>query len=256
MSFTSIDGIPLAGFVHGVERPRGVAVLVHGISTEMDEGGMYVRLGERLREHGVAVVRFSFRGHGRSAGTQRGVTVAGEMLDVEAVVERARVLSPDVPLALVASSFGAVSALETASYLRPDLLVLWNPILDLRRTFLTPDLPWGRRNFNDAARQAAQHDGVLLLDSEFAIGRVLLAEFGRYRPGDRFAATDMPALVVHAEHDTYVSYPIARGAAAARGADFNTVRGSDHGFDTVEQEDEAVTVTVSWLNQHVGPTPP
>jgi uncharacterized protein len=40
------------------------------------------------------------------------------------------------------------------------------------------------------------------------------------------------------------------------GADFHTVRGSDHGFDTVEQEDEAVAVTVSWLNQHLAPPPP
>lgn len=49
---------------------------------------MYARLAERLAQEGFTVLRFSFRGHGRSAATQRGVTIAGEMLDVAAAVER------------------------------------------------------------------------------------------------------------------------------------------------------------------------
>jgi alpha-beta hydrolase superfamily lysophospholipase len=34
----------------------------------MDEGGMFVRLADRLAETGFSVLRFSFRGHGKSGG--------------------------------------------------------------------------------------------------------------------------------------------------------------------------------------------
>ena len=47
----------------------------------MDEGGMFVRLADRLAAEGFTVLRFSFRGRGKSAGSPRGVTIAGELLD-------------------------------------------------------------------------------------------------------------------------------------------------------------------------------
>ena len=177
--------------------------------------------------------------------------MAGEMLDVDAVLEWTRSIWPELPLAVVAASFGAVPVLESLDAARPDLLVLWNPVLDLHRTFVEPELPWGVANFGAAARQDVDRDGFLLLDGSFEVGRVLLDEFRRYHPDERFAESRVPALVVHGERDTYVSYDIARSAALARGADFHTVRESDHGFDTVEQEDEAIEVTVSWMRDRL-----
>lgn len=60
----------------------------------------------------------------------------------------------------------------------------------------------------------------------------------------------MPALVVHGDRDSAVPYDIARAAAEDRGGcEFHAVRGSDHGFDTRKREDEAIAVTVSWLNR-------
>jgi pimeloyl-ACP methyl ester carboxylesterase len=126
--------------------------------------------------------------------------------------------------------------------------VLWNPVLDLRRTFLEPELPWGQENFGPAGQEALRRDGFLVVDGEFRLGRVLFSEFGRYAPLADFAAGHGPALVIHGDQDTYVSYMIARAAALSRpGCDFHAIAGSDHGFDSREREDEAIAVTVSWL---------
>lgn len=58
----------------------------------------------------------------------------------------------------------------------------------------------------------------------------------------------VPALIVHGDQDGYVSYDIAREAATTReGCDFHTIKGTDHGFDSREREDEAIAVTVDWL---------
>lgn len=230
----SIDGLRLDAALHPPAGggSRGVVVQVHGITADLDEGGMFVRLAERLAQVGFAVVRFSFRGHGRSDGTQQGVTVAGQMLDLQAVVQYALGRFGG-PLSLVAASFGAVPTLLSQPWLgnRTARLVWWNPVLDLRRTFLEPELAWGRENFGTAQQELLSSQGYLVVDGEFELGRVLFEEFRHYRPGDNFAAGGVPSLVVHGDRDSAVSYDIARQAAAAtRGCVFHRVAGSITGL--------------------------
>lgn len=133
-------------------------------------------------------------------------------------------------------------------------LVLWNPVLDLQDTFVEPKLPWGKDNYNPVKQALLRSQGFLLIDGEFELGRVIFEEFRHYgdRPLQSFVASTVPALVVHGDRDSYVSYDIARAAAAARrNCTFHTVAASDHGFDSREREDEAIAVTVDWLiNKH------
>lgn len=257
VELTSVDGLALDAVVHRpapAVRSLGTVVQLHGINAERDEGGMFVRLADALCERGFRVLRFSFRGHGASAGTSRGVTIAGEMLDLEAAVEYARSGTPG-PLFIVAASFGAVSTCLSLPWLGDLLsgLVLWNPVLDLRRTFLEPELPWGLENFNAESLDRLAQEGSLLLDGEFELGRTLFAEMAKYDPLAAFAGDSTPSLVIHGDQDSYVSFAIAQQAAEAR-ADcaFHTVVGSDHGFDTREREDEAIAVTVDFLVDQAG----
>lgn len=229
---------------------RGTVLLVHGISADLDEGGAFVRLAERLAAEGLTAVRFSFRGHGASGGGPQGVTIAGEMLDLEAVAAYAAREFPG-PAAVVAASFGAVATGLSMPWLGPRLarLVLWNPVLDLRRTFLEPELPWGQANFGPVAMKNLAETGELALNGRFALGRVLFAEMARHRPIASYtAAGGPPALVVHGDRDGYVSYDIAREAAGAvPGWQFHALPGADHGFHSPEHEAEAVEVTTRWL---------
>ncbi len=251
VELTSIDGVRLEAAVHPATggESRGVVIQMHGINANMTEGGMFVRLADRLASAGFHVLRFSFRGHGGSGGTQRGATIAGELLDLQAAVEYVEARSSG-RLSIVASSFGAVSASISLPWLtdRINRLVLWNPVLDLWRTFLRPELPWGRENFSPDQQKLLSVQGFLVLDGEFEVGRVMFEEFHHYRPLDFLMASAVPTLVVHGDRDTAVSYEIAQQAADARpDTDFHTVPGSDHGFDTREREDEAITVTAKWL---------
>ena len=52
----SIDGIELDGWLHvpAEGAPLCLAVLAHGISADMDEGGMFARLGDKLAQHRIA----------------------------------------------------------------------------------------------------------------------------------------------------------------------------------------------------------
>ncbi|MGH3622090.1 MAG: alpha/beta hydrolase [Sciscionella sp.] len=251
VELTSVDGMRLDAAWHPsrAQGQRGVVVQAHGINANMTEGGMFVRLADRLAEADFNVLRFSFRGHGSSDGTQRGMTIAGEMLDLQAAVEYMTDRFPG-PLSIVASSFGAVSTSLSLPWFdeRLDRLVLWNPVLDLQRTFIRPELPWGKENYGPDQQKLLHTQGFLVVDDEFEVGRVLFEEFHHYGPLTYLVASSVPALVVHGERDNAVSYEIARHAADTKpNTEFHTVRGSDHGFDTREREDEAVGVTAEWL---------
>uniref|UniRef100_UPI003F498EA1 alpha/beta hydrolase n=1 Tax=Nonomuraea bangladeshensis TaxID=404385 RepID=UPI003F498EA1 len=250
---TSIDGLPLEAAIHpGAARGnRGTLVYAHGITADLDEFGPAVRLADRLAGAGFTVVRFSFRGHGRSGGTQRGMTIAGEMLDLRAVVEYALKELP-APLTIAASSFGAVSALLSLPWLGDRLhrLVLWRPVLDLRRTFVEPETPWGRENFSHQQVRRLSTDGFFVLNGVFEVGSVLYEELWRYDPRRQFLQSTIPALVVHGDQDSFISYDIARECAESRtSCTFHTVQGADHGFDLAEQEEDAIAATVAWLTR-------
>ncbi|MEU6014809.1 alpha/beta fold hydrolase [Streptomyces sp. NPDC047515] len=237
---------------------HGTVLLVHGVSADLDEGGVFVRLADRLSTRGMTTLRFSFRGHGTSGGTPEGMTIAGEMLDLQAVVEYAAKEFPG-PLAVVAASFGAVATGLSMPWLGKRLvgLVLWNPVLDLRRTFLEPELPWGLANFGPAAMAELAElaeNGHLLLNGVFPLGRVLFADMARYRPIEAYATDSPPAMVLHGDRDTHVSFDIARRTAETiPGWEFHTVSGAAHGFHTRKHEAEAVAVTTQWLERGCAP---
>ncbi len=144
------DGVVLDAVLHlpAGDRPRGAVVQVHGINADMDEGGMFARLADELAGEGFVVLRFSFRGHGRSDGAQQGATIAGEILDLQAALDAAG-KGFEAPVSVVAASFGAVSTCLSLPHLGGTLrsVVLWNPVLDLHRTFVEPTLPWAVENF-------------------------------------------------------------------------------------------------------------
>ncbi|MFE1080655.1 alpha/beta hydrolase [Nocardiopsis alba] len=250
LDVVSADGVFLDAVLHPAKaEPVGTVVQAHGITVDKDEGGMFVRLAETLSGRGFDVIRFSYRGHGKSGGTPPGVTVTGEIIDLQSVIELTLEQRSE-SLSVVAASFGAVSSslLLPVHGDRIDSLVLWNPVLDLEHTFLNPELPWGLENFNPEQQRRLHTDGRLLIDDEFPISPIMWREFGLYDPLGTYLASPVPSLVVHGDQDSYVSYDIARTAATSRSdTDFHTVRGSDHGFDSTERENEAIRVSADWL---------
>jgi len=246
----SIDTILLeAAVVYGTtEIDRGTIILVHGITATMDEGGMYKRLAIRLSDVGFTVIRFSFRGHGKSGGTQEGMTIAGEILDLLSIWNYVKERS-ESPCSIIASSFGAVSTLEMIHLLRtaPTSIVLWNPVLDLDNTFLNPTLPWGIANFGQGRLPELEKKGFLLIDNHFRLGLALWNEFSLYKPLDKLLYSTLPNLIVHGRYDTSVSYEIAASASKRLHTSSFFSVDADHGFSPASTEETVIAKTVDWL---------
>ncbi|MFJ9213329.1 hypothetical protein [Streptomyces sp. NPDC102264] len=173
------------------------------------------------------------------------MTIAGEVLDQQAVSAYAAKEFPG-PTAVVAARFGAVATELSMPWLGKRLaaLVLWNPVLDVRRTLLKPELPWVVANFGPTAMARLAEDGFLVLNSVFPLGRVLFAEMPRYRPIEAYAAHSPAALVLHGDRDSHVSFDIARRAAETirHWELLHPLSGATHGFHGPELKATAVVV--------------
>ena len=252
----SIDTIKLDGRFLPIRRPRASVLLVHGFSVDLHEEGAFDRLATGFAESGIAVARFSFRGHGASLGTQDGMTIAGERLDVTAAYRwMTRNSSP--PHVIVAASFGAVSTLLQSQALRPKplRLVLWNPVLDLTKVFVRPVTEWGRRNFGNEANKTALEQGYSLVDDAFRVGQVFLDEVKQY--GGNLGLLHLrgiPTLVFHGTRDTYVPIASTRALAKMSTVCIIEVSGSDHGFPNANHETLVLKKTVAWLENITGKT--
>ncbi|KAA9150172.1 alpha/beta hydrolase [Amycolatopsis acidicola] len=234
---TTADGLRLESLRQGSGPP---VVLAHGITADLDEHGLFVRLADRLDEAGFSVLRFSFRGHGRSDGTPGEMTIAGERLDLAAAVGAA-----GGPVSIVASSFGAVSTTLSLAELPVSSVVLWQPVLDLRGTFLRPSLPRARALYEN--KESLRDNGFLDIEGRFELGARLFEEFAELDPPAAFRAAGQPALLIHGDADEHISFDVARDAARRPRTDWHPVAGDGHGF--AKYGNEVVDATVRWLTR-------
>ena len=111
-TLTTGDGTDLAAEWSVPDDAAAAAVLTH--PHPLMGGDMRTPVPDTLFRalpgRGIAVLRFDFRGGGRSSGTHDGGEA--EALDVRAAVDRLRELAPGVPLWVVGYSFGADVALQ------------------------------------------------------------------------------------------------------------------------------------------------
>jgi len=107
LSLDTVDGVELEAELAAPTVRRAVVVLAHPHPRYGGDmhNGVVAALFESLPRHGIAALRFNFRGTGGSGGDHdEGIA---EMLDVAAAVEAAAPFAVDVPLVSIGYSFGA-----------------------------------------------------------------------------------------------------------------------------------------------------
>jgi pimeloyl-ACP methyl ester carboxylesterase len=102
----TLDGLHLAATVvtPGGSPERGV-VLVHGGGVTCEEGGFFTRLAAGLADAGVASLRFDLRGHGKSDGRQKDLTLTTILNDIRVALTSLRDSTGAARLSLLGASF-------------------------------------------------------------------------------------------------------------------------------------------------------
>ena len=131
--FPSVRG-DLYGMFHGPLTAARSAVLLCTADGEERAWShrTYVHLARLLAEHGHAVLRFEYMGHGDSSGAYEDATVETRVADTLAAAAVLRQRSGHPAPMLLGERLGAAIALEAASQ-DPgiDTLMLWEPVLDV-----------------------------------------------------------------------------------------------------------------------------
>ena len=246
---TTTDGHNLP---YTLEEPHGPAigsvVLAHGITVNRDEyNGLFSKTSAALASRGFSCIRFDFRGHGESAMPQERMTVRGEREDLRTACEFMRRTVPSRPLHIVACSFGAVSTILYASTNPVDSIVLWNPVLDMKRTFVEPITTWARTYFNADAMRQAVDTGYLMLEN-FRIGTTLIDEMRTTDLSTPFRRLAVPILVFHGDADDVVPFQFtAQACAQSKNCQLVTLAGAGHGF--LDYQDKVIGQTAEWLEK-------
>ena len=156
------------------EVPRS-CILLNPLDNEANNAiRFYVRMARRLASHQIPVLRFDYRGTGNSSCCFSEVSLETLVDDIGRVRKFAMRAYGIAPTCLVGARFGATLALIYAGRIgQTDELILWDPILDMRREFksyfinktLLNHKMMGDRSKNYSISRRLAEDGVVELSS-------------------------------------------------------------------------------------------
>jgi uncharacterized protein len=224
------DGFELYSRVHRAPGSRACLVLSHGITSDCSEGGAFTQLARRASDRGISVIRFDFRGHGRSQGQDRDFLLSTQRRDLATVLAAAAELALG-PLLLLGMSFGAAPVVaQSAGSDSCTGLILWSPMVDYAGSLLAPNTPWAQRllsrrgdaSLPDWVFAPAPGDG-------FRFSKALADECRHDTTASTLRSLHSPVLVFSSDADEKVPFAAMADVAAGNPSiDFRPLAGDVH----------------------------
>lgn len=254
ITFDSSDGVKLAGVWHIPSSPTSkTIVLAHGLTVDKDEDGIFVDIANLLAENGFAVFRFDFRGHGESEGKQEDMTIAGELMDLDAAVDEVQ-NKGFTKVGLLGASFGGgIATLYAAE--NPDkikALCLWNPCLNYDHIFINPITPWLKDKKEKIKTQLEEKGWAEVGSRNFKLGKALFDEMSSTFPFEEMKKIKIPTIIIHPDKDSYVPYEDSVNYLNNLQGERRlvTIGGGDHGFHD-KHKGEAIAATVEFFKKNL-----
>ena len=217
-----------------------LAVFAHGLGANYRELAHH---GEGMAEDGICAFLFDFCGGGGeslSDGKTEDMTVPGECLDLETVLEGLWQL-PYIDAAhtfLMGESLGGLVAALVGAKLKDKIagLILWYPAFGMPEKV--------RRKFADLQVQAREEFGMTIGTAYYETAK----EIDAYKEA---AAYKGPVLMIHGDRDDIVPIRCSEDALEIYDeADLLIISGGGHGFDG-EDSRNARESSVAFMKEHL-----
>ncbi len=240
----------LYGMLHLPEGqgPHPAVALLHGFTGHRSESHfIFTKQARHLAGHGVAALRFDFRGSGESEGDFSEMTVEGEISDAAAALDFLSA-QPEIDAArlglLGLSLGGCVAACLSGRDPRVKVLVLWSAPANLRRLL--------EKGAAEASQPISNIGGGYDIGG-LLIGPGLIGDLLSLQPLEEVAGFSGPALVVHGTHDESVALENAHLYMDALSGEKRLliVEGADHTFSSVRWEQEVIAASTNWFVEHL-----
>lgn len=245
-------GQQIIGMLH-LPEGRGrfpTALLLHGFTgTKVEAHRMFVKLARALASHGIATLRFDYRGSGDSAGEFEDMTIRSEVADtLEAIKFLARHKRLNSRrLALIGLSMGGAVASYVAGREKGRIktLVLWAPVAE--GAGILDDLSTPDAVASLAETGITDHEGHL-------VGVAFVRQFADMKPLREVVKSKCPVLIIHGSKDETVPVHHADLYERALRSPDRVVKkviipGADHTFNRHAWERRVITQTVDWLGE-------
>lgn len=220
-----------------------------------------VKTAARLRQLGFVVLRFDFRGLGKSEGKFMEDGFSGEVLDLMAAVDFLLDKGYE-KISLLGSSMGGAISILCYDYVKPGSMVLWNPVMDLKSASIFRLIGHSEREVRRLVREGESTD--MVSDGEsYELCAKFLNEIVDVCDGVRedldvtgmLTKVNCPTLVIHGTRDKTLPIKECREAFETIPAalkEFREIKGTGHGFYPTgsEYEREAVEATVRWFDKY------
>lgn len=237
-TLTSEEGLPIRGNLDVPERPRALAVIVHGFKGFKD-WGFFPWLAERLQQHRIAVCRFNMSRSGIGDDPETferldlfaGDTYSIQLADLRTVVRHARAQLPELPTFLLGHSRGGgIALLGAADAVGLHGVIAWSPISRCDRWDEATKARWRKDghldNVNTRTKQNMRLSCAVLDDYERNRERLDIERAAR--------ELRVPLFVVHGRRDE--SVPAEEGqrlAALAEDASLLVIDRAGHTMNAI-----------------------
>ncbi len=235
----------------GAEGDAPAVLMLHGFGSSKDEvGGMYAREAVALAERGIASLRISFRGFGKSDGDTGASTIDTQVEDALAAAAFLRAqegVDPERVGVLGFSLGGGVAAVAAAQ--EPDgfrAVATWSSVGDFDADMTAL--------LGQAAIDRARAEGIVGLDlgwRTIALRAAFFDSLEAHSIEDALGVLDAPILAVAGSEDFSAAYAEAFAAAGGEGSEAAILPGADHIFGVLGEDqttaEEVIARTADWF---------
>lgn len=240
-----VQGERVFGVLHLPEQtPAPGIVMCHGFTGHKAETHrLFVTAARDFCAHGLAVLRFDFRGSGDSAGEFRDMTIAREIEDAQAAVKflAARAEVDAARIGALGLSLGGCVAACLSGREPLKALVLWAAVAHPQRIFDRRFPEFGDQDWLDM--------------QGWGLGRAFVENAREIHPLEAVKKHAGPALIVHGTKDESVPPSDARDYGEVFGARgrVHYVEEADHTFSSFPWKGEAIAVSRQFFLETLAP---
>jgi fermentation-respiration switch protein FrsA (DUF1100 family) len=251
------EGLTLHGMLHLPDsKPRHPCVVfLHGYTgNRIEDHRLFVKAARDFCEHGMACLRFDFRGSGESQGDFAEVTLDGEIGDALAAIRFLRDYSEidQTGIGLVGLSLGGSVAACVSAENTVSSIALWAPsvfvdlLVERAGEIVKDPYAWLPENYKDAVQKRGKVD-----IGGFMRGKAYFESLKQIDPLREIVKYEGPVLIIHGSEDNVVS-PVNSELI------YDTVKGrrrliiiddADHSFSSVHWERQVIEETRLWFQQ-------
>lgn len=239
------DGLTLRGILTKPETSKfDLAILFHGFRGNKNDPFL-LEIAKNLQDQGIATLHFDFAGLGDSDGSFTNMTVLGELLDANKILQYAESIPNVQNIYLVGHSQGGVVASMMAGYYpdRISKLALLSPAATLVDDANKGQLQMANYDPNNVP------DEIPLIN-DFVAGGFYVRTAKTLPIYEVAQHYEGPVLLVHAGNDQVVNEIASeRYHAVYKNSSLHIIPGADHSFYEKDYGQQAAELVSKFLNK-------